>query len=254
MNTARPRLAQWDILVFLALAAGAAVATFIGLGRPARVVLGLPVIVLGQGYVAQAALFADAELDAGLRAMLVVALSLCLGVLGVLAVYAVGAPIDQRSVAVMEVVVMTGFATAAFVRRAPHGHSASPPWLRLSRAGIVPVSSAALIVIVIAAGIVLLSRPIANPAIDGYVAFGAVRSAPSQIAVDIRNDQTVAATFTVAASGAVTGTWKHTVRLGPAQTWQGSARLTGPPLQTVAVRLTGEIRGAPINRELLLRG
>jgi hypothetical protein len=253
VNHARSRLGQWDILVFLALAAGAAAATFIGLSRPARVVLGLPVIVLGQGYVAQAALFADAELDPGFRVMLMLALSLCLGVLGVLAVYAVGAPIDQHSVAIMEVVVMAGFAIPAVARRR-RGRASLPAWLRRSRAALPAIASAALVVAVIAVGIVLLSRPIANPAVDGYVDLGAVRSAAGEVEVDIRNEQPVAGTFTLSATGSVTGAWQHTVMLGPGQAWQASTRLAGPSLQTVVVRLTGEIRGRPINRELLLRG
>jgi hypothetical protein len=202
MNAVRTRLGQWDIWLFLALAVGAAVATFVGLGRPARVVLGLPVILLGQGWVAQAALFADAELDPALRMMLVVALSLSLGVLGVLAVYAVGAPIDQRSVAIMELVVMLGFAVAAISRRA-HRRVSLAAWVPPE--AVQALLAATLVASVIAVGIVLVSRPIANSAVDGFVDLGAVRSSPGQIAVDIGNEQTVAGTFTVTAVGDVTG-------------------------------------------------
>lgn len=148
---------------------------------------------------------------------------------------------------------MAGFAVAAISRR-PRRRASLPAWLRRSPEAVAPIFAATLIAVVIAAGIVLLSRPIANSAVDGFVDLGAVRSSPGQIAVDIGNEQTVAGTFTVTALGSVDGTWQHTVTLGPGRVWQGSTRLPGPSLQTVSVRLTGEIRGRPITRELLIRG
>jgi hypothetical protein len=244
---------QWDIWLFVGLALASMLASFTDLARPGRIALGLPVVLLGQGYVALAALFDDSELESGLRVMLVLALSLSIGVLGVLALYAVGAPIRDRPVAAMELVIIVAFAAAALYRRVRR-HRQAPVWIRPSAAHIVPLAAVSIIALAVVAGILVLSRPIPDSHVAGYAYVGAVRGAHGEIALDVRNEQTVSGRFTVVATAGARKFGLSTFTLGAGGTWRRTLQAPGPPLQDVVISLHGELRGHSIDHELLLRG
>jgi uncharacterized membrane protein len=251
MNAAQPRAVRADLLAVLALGALATIATFAAPHAIAvRAVFGLPFLALAPGYALACALYAREPPEPTMRLLLSLGLSVAAIVLAGLVLNAARIALTAHALVLAQLAVTALACLLAAVRGGP------PP-----RAGAAPatgvlhspwLASTAVLVVVFAALLVALARPLPDSSYAGYTQLSGTRAgADVKVQVTSAEHRRTAYRLEVSAASGVTVT--RALTLAPEGAWSQSIHVGGPFEQTVRVRLYRASAPASVYRELVLR-
>jgi uncharacterized membrane protein len=223
-----------------------------------RATFGLPFLLLGPGYALMRALFARDRLEASMRVLLALALSIATIVLVSLALNAAQIALTARSLAVA-VLITTAVAclvTAVRDRHLPETIPLAP--LRVPQAPSRVLRSPWLwsvstLIAVFAGLLVLLARPLPDGAFAGYTQLSALRSGAGGVRVEVQSAEHLRTTYRLDVTTAAGRSLSRTLTLAPGQQWKRIIDAGRPAEQTVNIRLYRTAAPAAVYRELTLR-
>lgn len=226
--------------VFLSVALlgtlGAAAVYIIPHATPVHVVLSLPFLLVGQGYLLTAAVLGGESLTGSARLMLSLAFSIAAIVLVALALDVLGFAITTKSLA--DSLAVAAWLAAAVATRRDVGAVSDVPDRELRRGHTAAWSiGLGLIAVCFTIALVLLAHPLSNTAIASYTQLWARRAPSGTITVGISSAELQPRTYRVVATGATGSRSAFTVALKPGAATTRSVSLAGPPLQNVKVLL-----------------
>lgn len=216
-----------------------------------RAVLGLPFLVLGPGYALTQALYARDQPRFSMQVLLTLGLSVAAIVLAGLVLNAVGIALTGHAFVLTQLGI-TACACAVAVARSDGQYGSGPsiapatvlrsPWLL----------SVTALVVVFAALLVGLARPLPDPAYAGYTQLSGLRQgADVDVAVSSAEHRLTRYRLTVrAASGR---TVSRDLALPPGGQWTDSVHVGAPLEQTVRVQLERASSPGVVYREVILR-
>lgn len=232
-----------DLAVVLALALVALAALLLPLPDTARALLVWPLVLVLPGYAAAAAIFRPATIDAGLRTVLVVALSIGVTSLGGLALQT-RIDLDAKVYAALLLVVTFACVGVALRRRAT-APSLLPTPIRLPRVGLAPLAGFAA-ALVLSGGAIAVATQGEHRQLDSET-FTAMWILPRgtgsefSAAIGVQNTEESARSYDLRVSqgGRLLRRWR--LRLQPGDRWHG-----GVPASAIASR-------APVVAALFVR-
>lgn len=243
-----------DLIGLAALAAACCVAV---LAVPeltgARIVLGVPFVLLAPGYALICAVFANALPEMPLRLLLALALSFALSIAEALALNAAGISLTADSFVLALGAVTVLCAAVAAVRRV----RSNAPRARVSAVrhpGTLGWALSILVAVLVFAGLVgVLREPLPNRHVAGYSQLWALRAGPSLVNVGVKSAEQRSTRYRVEARASGRPLQSEMVTLRPGQDWKGVFRTGGPRIPIVDVRLYRLSSPDNVYRRVLLR-
>ena len=219
----------------------------------ARVVLGVPFVLLVPGYALICALFGNALPEMPLRLLLALALSLALSIAAALALNAAGISLKSDSFVLALGALTVACAAFAAVRRAGSG-TPSARASAVRQPGTLRWGLSILVAALVFAGLVgALREPLPNRHVAGYSQLWALRAGPSLVNVGVRSAEQQSTRYRVEASASGRHLRSATVTLRPGQEWKGLVRTGAPRIPIVDVRLYRLSNPRAVYRRVLLR-
>ncbi|MGA2013584.1 MAG: DUF1616 domain-containing protein [Solirubrobacteraceae bacterium] len=236
-----------------------------------RTLLGLPFLLIGQGYLVSRAVFPGDALAPSVRLLVSLAFSIAAIIIVALALAVIGVAITPAALTVA-LVVAAAAAGAAGSRRPPTPAPVEPGVSperdggpdrdrRVARRpgpGTVRwLAGLAVAAAIVAGALFALARPLPNSTVAGYTRLWALRDRAGAITVGVASAQHATVSYRVLASAPGGGRAAFTVRLAPGESVTRRLTVPGLPLQIVHVDLypaaaAGAPRAAGPYRSVLL--
>ena len=219
MTTFRPgatRAVQQLSVVMLGAAAAAAVYAFPH-AVAVRAALGLPFLLVGQGYLLSCAIFVRGQVEPSARLTLSLAFSFASMIVVGLALDVVGVAITTKALTVA--LVGVGFVAAVVgLVRDPRDPARGGARAALRPEVVRWTLGLGIGITIFAIALVLLARPLPNTTVAGYTQLWALRAADGSITVGVRSAHGGPQTYRVVVKAASSAGTSFTVTLQPGQT------------------------------------
>jgi len=241
-----------DLLGLAALAAACCAAVLaIPDVTAARIVLGVPFVLLAPGYALICALFGNALPEMPLRLLLALALSLATSIAVALVLNAASISLTSDSFVLALGAVTVACAGAAAIRRARSG---LPPAPAVRQPGTLRWALSILVAALVFAGLVgALREPLPNRHVAGYSQLSALRAGPSLVSVRVKSAEQESTRYRVEALASGRRLRSVTLTLQPGQEWKGLVRTGGPRIPIVEVSLYRLSNPKAVYRRVVLR-
>jgi hypothetical protein len=213
-----------------------------------RSVFGLPFLLFGQGYVLTRALWPEDFPGISARLCLALAFSITETIGASLLLDILSIRFTGASSAVAALIV-TAAASVVAIRRQPVMPKPSNPDRSWRVPGVRPwLASLALALVIVAAALAVLARPLPNDTVAGYTQLWALRGSNQTITVGLQSAELRTEHFRVVAHAPGGSSVAFTGSLAPGGIDTRSLRLPGPPLQTVVVTMYAAPGSQPLGQ------